>query len=479
MSSCGRDGAEQARSARSSGVVGHIRGPVHFVGIGGAAQRAAAELLLGWGVAVQGSDVVDSPALTALAARGARVYVGHAAVHVGEARLCVVSSAVPAGNPEVEEARRQRIPVLSNAELERLIGVGRRTLAIAGTHGKTTTTAMLAWTLVEAGLDPLALVGSEAVDLGGSSRPGRGTYFVIEADEYDRRFLALEPWAAAVLNVEPDHLDYYGTVDHLITAFRTFVERVPDDGFVMLCADDPGALALQEAVSRGRVQTYGIGQGDWQARAIRTGPEGSEFTVWHEEHAVVPCHVRMMGLHNVRNALASLAMAVSIGVAPLAAAGALERFRGTRRRFELADEAAGVVVVIDYGHHPTEIQATLAAARQRYPGRRLWLVFQPHTYARTQSLFDGFLASCREADEVMLVATYVPPGRERVRDDALTRELAQRLGGAYVESIGAVVDELARRLTAGDVVLLMGAGDINQVAEPLVKTLERRRDALE
>jgi UDP-N-acetylmuramate--alanine ligase len=186
-----------------------------------------------------------------------------------------------------------------------------------------------------------------------------------------------------------------------------------------------------------------------------------------------------MGLHNVRNALASLAMAVSIGVAPLAAAGALERFRGTRRRFELAGEAAGVVVVIDYGHHPTEIQATLAAARQRYPGRRLWLVFQPHTYARTQSLFDGFLASCREADEVMLVATYVPPGRERVRDDALTRELAQRLGGAYVESIGAVVDELARRLTAGDVVLLMGAGDINQVAEPLVKTLERRRDALE
>jgi UDP-N-acetylmuramate--alanine ligase len=450
-----------------------IDGPVHFVGIGGAGQRATAELLLGQGVRVGGSDVNPSPILVDLAARGATVHTGHAASHLDPAaRLVVVSSAVPEGNPEVAAARERGVEVVKNAELLRRIGAGRRTLAVAGTHGKTTTTSMLAWTCVQAGLDPACIVGGEVRNLGASGRAGDGPWFVVEADEYDRRFLALDPWVAVVLNLEPDHLDYYGSAEQLTAAFRQFVAAPPTDGCVVLCADDPGAAALAPA-ARAPVVTYGLEQGDWQAREIEVSTDATSFVIVHRGQAVARCTLRVVGLHNVRNALACCAAAAHAGVAPETTAAALGEFRGAGRRFELVGEAGGVAVISDYGHLPAEVRAVIAAARQRYPGRRLWAVFQPHTYARTRLWMAEFAAACREADEVRIVGAYVPSGRETVHADAETQELAEHAGAPYLPGQQAVPAALAPELRPGDVVLLIGAGDIDRAAGPLLAALGR------
>ena len=447
-----------------------IDGPVHFVGIGGAGQRACAELLLGQGVAVSGSDVADSAALAALAAGGAAVHLGHAAEHLGPARLVVVSSAVPETNPEIAAARGRGVEVIKNAELLRRIGAGRRTLAVAGTHGKTTTTSMLAWSLVSAGLDPAVVVGGEARNLGASGRAGAGPWFVVEADEYDRRFLQLNPWCAVVLNLEPDHLDFYGGVDALTEAFRRFVARVPADGRVVLCADDPAARALA-AAARAPVDTYGLSEGDWRAVDLEPRPEGTRFAALHRGERLAEVRLGLPGLHNVSNALACLAVAHAAGIAPRDAAAALSGFLGARRRFDLAGEAGGVPVLADYAHLPAELRVTVAAARQRYPGRRVWAVFQPHTYARTRFLMEDFVAACRQADRVLIVGAYVPSGREAVHLDAETRELADRLAAPYLAGRQEVPAALRPELRPGDVVLLLGAGDIHLAAAPLLAAL--------
>jgi UDP-N-acetylmuramate--alanine ligase len=447
-----------------------IAGPVHFIGIGGVGQRSAAELLLAQGTIVTGSDVQDSPALRSLGERGAQVVVGHAPENIGAARLIVVSSAVPEGNPEIVEARRRGISVVKNAELERRIGLGRRTIAVAGTHGKTTTTSMLAWIFSQAGVDPTFIVGGEVRNLGVGGHAGAGPWFVVEADEYDRRFLSLDPWCAIVTSMEADHLDYYGSLEQLIGAFQQFVARTPADGRVILCADDAGAMTLASAATA-TVESYGIGPAAWQAVDIEQAPEATRFRVVKDGQRVTACALGVPGLHNVRNALACFAAAAAAGIAPDIAASALAEFVGAGRRFELAGETGGVAVLHDYGHLPAEVRVTIAAARQRYPGRRIWAVFQPHTYARTRLWMDEFAAACREADRALIVGAYVPSGRESVQTDSETRELATRIGVPYLANRQEMLPILVPELRAGDVVLLIGAGDIYLAAEPLLRQL--------
>ncbi|HEV7216262.1 MAG TPA: UDP-N-acetylmuramate--L-alanine ligase [Chloroflexota bacterium] len=447
-----------------------ITGPVHFIGIGGVGQRSAAELLLAQGVEVTGSDVQDSPALVALAARGAQIFVGHAAENLGAARLVVVSSAVPEGNPEIGEARRRGVEVVKNAELERRVGLGRRTLAVAGTHGKTTTTSMLAWIFSQAGVDPTFIVGGEVRNLGVGGQAGRGPWFIVEADEYDRRFLSLDPWCAIVTSLEADHLDYYGSMEELVGAYRQFVARTPVAGRVILCADDAGARSLAAAATA-PVQTYGTGVADWQAVEIEQAPEATRFVVTEHGQRRTRCTLRVPGLHNVRNALACFAAAAAAGISAEVTAAALAEFVGAGRRFELIGEAGGVTVINDYGHLPAEVRVTIASARQRYPGRRIWAVFQPHTYARTRLWMEEFAAACREADRSLVVGAYVPSGRESVQTDSETRELAARVGVPYLANRQELLPALLPQLRSSDVVLLIGAGDIYLAAEPLLQLL--------
>lgn len=446
-----------------------ITGPVHFIGIGGVGQRSAAELLLAEGTAVSGSDLQDSPALRALTARGAHVFVGHDPENLGDARLVVVSSAVPEGNPEIVAARRQGIEVIKNAELERRIGLGRRTIAVAGTHGKTTTTSMLAWIFTQAGVAPTFLVGGEVRNLGVGGQAGSGPWFLVEADEYDRRFLSLDPWCAIVTSLEADHLDYYGSMEELVDAYRQFVGRAPAAGRVILCADDVGAMTLASAATAA-VETYGTGPADWQAVEIEQAPEATRFVVTQDGRRT-PCALAVPGLHNVGNALACFAAAAAAGISPETTATALAEFAGAERRFELMGEAGGVTVINDYGHLPAEVRVTIAAARQRHPGRRVWAVFQPHTYARTRLWMDEFAAVCREADRCLVVGAYVPSGRESVQTDSETRELAARIGVPYLANRQALLPALLPHLQPGDVVLLIGAGDIYLAAGPLLQQL--------
>ncbi len=447
-----------------------IAGPVHFVGIGGVGQRATAEVLLAQGVPVTGSDLQDSEALSALARLGAAVHVGHSASNVGNAKIVVVSSAIPEQNPEIAEARRRDAEVIKNAELLRRLGSGRRTLAVAGTHGKTTTTSMLAWVLISAGLDPAAVAGGEMRNLASSGHAGAGPWFVVEADEYDRRFLRLEPWCAVVNNLEPDHLDYYGSLEALVGAFRQFVASVPPDGLVVLGADDEGAGALAPYAAAPTVR-FGLGPADWQAIHVRQTSAITRFAILHDGRIAAECALQVPGLHNVRNALAACAAAAAAGVGADVAAAALGEFQGARRRFDLAGEAGGVTVLDDYAHLPAKLRAAIGAARQRYPGRRLWAVFQPHTYARTRLLIDDFVAACAEADRTVIVSTYAPSGREQVNADQEARDLAARLDAPYLPGKDAVPEALASQLAPGDVVLLLGAGDIYLAAQPLLQLL--------
>jgi UDP-N-acetylmuramate--alanine ligase len=331
---------------------------------------------------------------------------------------------------------------------------------------------MLAWIFTQAGVDPTFIVGGEVRNLGVGGHGGAGPWFVVEADEYDRRFLSLDPWCAIVTSMEADHLDYYGSLEQLVRAFQQFVARTPPDGRVILCADDNGALTLAKAATA-PVETYGTGPATWQAVDIEQAPEATRFWVAKDGYKVVACTLGVPGLHNVRNSLACFAASAAAGIASDDVASALAQFQGAGRRFELSGEAWGVAVLNDYGHLPAEVRVTIAAARQRYPGRRLWAVFQPHTYARTRLWMDEFAAACREADCALVVGAYVPSGRESVQTDGETRELAAKIGVPYLANRQELLPALLPALRPGDVVLLIGAGDIYLAAEPLLRQLER------
>lgn len=442
---------------------------IHIVGIGGIGMSAIARVLAARGHRVSGSDMRASPITEELTRLGIRVDVGHAAEHAAGAELVAVSSAIPDSNPEIQAARAAHVPVVKRSEFVGALMAGKRGIAVAGTHGKTTTTAMLAVILQELGLAPTFIVGGIVADLGTNSAAGCGEWFVIEADEYDRMFLGLAPEIAIVTNIEMDHPDCYRDLADMRRAYGQFLARVPEDGLVVACGDAPEVRrVLTESPLLAAVAQYGTGEGAHyrltNARANARG--GVAGDVLHEGTPWCSLSLGIPGVHNALNATAALVVAQHLGIAPETAAQVLGKFRGALRRFEVKGQACGVTVVDDYAHHPTEIRATLAATRQRYDGQRIWAVWQPHTFSRTQVLLGEFATCFGDADHVIILDTYAARAREVGGLDAeRLRTLIRHPAVEHIPTIDAAVDSLAARLRPGDVLLTCSAGDGNLVGE--------------
>jgi UDP-N-acetylmuramate--alanine ligase len=454
---------------------------IHLIGIGGAGLSAIATVLLEQGYTVSGSDLRASPTTERLARLGATVHIGHAAANLGDADLVVVSSAVPVGNPEVAEAQRRGVPVVKRAEWLGQMMAGKRGVAIAGTHGKTTTTAMIALVLRDAGLDPTFIVGGDIPQLGTNAAAGKGDVFVIEADEYDHTFLGLRPEIAVITVVEWDHPDCYPTPESMVEAFREFVALVPSEGLVVGCGDEPGAatgvLAASNSAPRRQdamLITYGLDMNnDWHAVELRPNTGGGyDFAVNRESEQLGNVPLAVPGVHNVKNALAALVVADWLGVPFDQARTTLAGFTGVGRRFEIKGEAGEVLVVDDYAHHPTEIRATLGAARARYPNRPIWAVFQPHTYSRTRALLDDFASAFADADHVVVLDIF--PAREVDDGSVSSRDIVARMAHPdthYVGPLDDASDFLANRLRPGDVLITLGAGDGYRVGEMVISEI--------
>ena len=453
---------------------------VHLIGIGGIGLSAIARVLIERGVQISGSDQSASSITDELAKLGAQIFIGHRAENVGDVDLVLVTSAAPADNPEVIEARRRRIRVAKRYEFFPELTAGKTTIAVSGTHGKTTTTGMIAAILVNAGLDPDAVVGGIIPELNGNARAGNGNYFVIEADEYDRAFLGLRPMIAVVTSIEMDHPDIYRDVDDVARAFREFIALVRRDGLVVGCGD--AARVVHELqTAQARTVRYGFGAAnDWRASdVVPNARGGSDFVVWRGEARVGKFELQIPGTHNVLNALAALVAADYIGVDLRSTCETLRRFRGAARRFEVIAEAqlncartsfGGVTVIDDYAHHPSEIRATLAAARTRYPGRTIWAVFQPHTYSRTEALLDDFAAAFADADHVIVTEIYA--ARERDSRGISGAQIVGRMShrdARFIASLDASAEFLAQHLRAGDVLITLGAGDVNRVGQAVAQ----------
>ncbi|MCX7682856.1 MAG: UDP-N-acetylmuramate--L-alanine ligase [Anaerolineae bacterium] len=450
---------------------------IHLIGIGGSGLSAIARVLMERGFEVSGSDLALSPAAQALAQDGVRVSVGHRPENVDGADLVVASSAVPATNVEVAAARAAGIPVIKRPELLAQMMSGYQGIAVAGTKGKTTTTAMIATILLAAGCDPTFIVGGVIAGPERNARAGRGPHFVIEADEYDRTFLSLTPCVAVVTNVEHDHPDCYPTFAEFRAAFEAFVGLIPPAGLLVAGWDDPTARQLGEERRAGGATTvfYGLGKGaEWRAEDIRPNFAGGvDFLATRNGQVAGLIRLRLPGAHNALNAVAALAVADFLGVPMHLAQSALTSFQGVRRRFEIKGTLNNITVVDDYAHHPSAIRATLQAARERFPGRALWAVWQPHTYSRTLALLEQFARAFDLADHVIVLPIY--PARESdtlgIRSADVVARMEHR-DARCAESIEEAVVWLGTEVQPGDVVLTLSAGDGNRVGELLLNVLE-------
>ena len=454
---------------------------LHFVGLGGAGMSGIAEILHNLGYQVSGSDQSDSPTLQRLASLGIKTFVGHDARHIGQADAVVTSTAVSGGNPEVIAARAARVPVVPRAlmlaELMRL----KRGIAIAGTHGKTTTTSLVASVLAEAGLDPTFVIGGRLNSAGANSRLGSGEYIVVEADESDASFLNLTPVLSVVTNIDADHMDTYGhDYARLKAAFVDFLHRMPFYGAAIVCGDDPGVQSIVPMVSR-RVIRYGLAAGnEVRATAIEALPGGQmRFTIERRNGVAMPplaITLNLPGEHNVLNALAAVAVATELEIPDAPIARALEQFAGVGRRFQrypdVAVEGGAFSVIDDYGHHPVEMAAVIAAARGAFPGRRLVLAFQPHRYTRTRDCFEDFVKVLGSADAVLLTEVYAAGEPPIVAADGRSLARALRVAGKvdplFVDEVDALPQAVHDHAKAGDVVIVMGAGSIGNVAQRVV-----------
>ena len=444
---------------------------VHLVGIGGAGISAIAKVLHGRGDEVTGSDRVRSIYADALEEDGIRIAYDHRAENVVGASLVVASSAIPEGNVELVHALELGIPVLRRDAFLRELTAGSEIIAIAGTHGKTTTTALIAWLLVQAGQDPTFMVGGMVTDFKVNARVGQGPHFVIEADEYDRAFLGLQPKVAVVTNVEHDHPDCYPTKADFHTAFQSFVDQV--ENCLIVCGDDEGAQSLKSGSAQ--KITYGFSEElDWRAEEIRSNHAGgSDFLVIRNGETLGLTRTRLPGEHNVKNTLAALAAVDHLGVAFKRANEALTEFHGVERRFELLGEAKGVTVIDDYAHHPTEIRATLQAARARFPKQEVWAVFQPHTYSRIRSMLDEFSQAFADADRVLILDVFAAREAE---DPALSgKVIAESIDHGHVRFIpdlSGAAQVLFENVREKSVVITLSAGDGNRVGSLLLEKLK-------
>ncbi|RZV37603.1 MAG: UDP-N-acetylmuramate--L-alanine ligase [Chromatiales bacterium] len=465
---------------------------VHFVGIGGSGMSGIAEVMLSLGYAVQGSDLKPNKQTRRLESQGATVFIGHAANNISDADAVVVSSAVDETNPEVAAAREQLMPVVSRAEMLAELMRFRYSIAVAGTHGKTTTTSLVASVLAEGGLDPTFVIGGRLKSADANARLGEGDYLVAEADESDASFVHLKPMLAVVTNIDADHMSTYdGDIEKLKAGFIEFLHNLPFYGLAVVCTDDPGVNDVLADIGRS-ITSYGTNENaDIRAINIEFRENTTEFDVIRsgkvekslgDTQSVFPMlHVTLglPGMHNVRNSLAAIAVADELQISDKAVVAALEKFEGIDRRFqnlgEVNTSAGKVLLVDDYGHHPTEIAATLAAAKSGYPDRRTVLVFQPHRYSRTRDLMDDFATVLSDADALVLLDVFAAGEDPIAGADGRTMARAVRTRGAvdpvFVESLDDLQGVLEGVLRDGDLVLTMGAGDIGAYAQSLPELL--------
>lgn len=463
---------------------------VHLVGIGGSGLSAIARVLLGRGYRVSGSDRESNAQTAALQKLGATVYSGHDGRHIKGADLLLLSSAIPPDNAEVVAARAAGIPIQKRAAFLGQLMAGSQGIAVAGTHGKTTTTGLIAHLLLRAGLDPTVVVGGVLPQLAAGSdeangRAGRGQHFVIEADEYDHMFLGLRPQTAVLTNVEHDHPDLFPNEEAYFAAFRAFVARIPANGQLVACLDDPGVVKVV-AASGGSFPVTGYGLASRPAgfagryyRAVERRVNqlgGQDFLLEIDGDVAGLLRTRIPGDHNLRNVLAATAVALGAGVTLSDIRSALIDFGGIGRRFQVQGEIAGITVIDDYAHHPTEIRATLAAARQRYPGRRLWAVWQPHTFSRTRLLQKAFTTSFGDADRVIGLDIYRSREREMPGvDTGAVVAAMEHPAAVHISQRRAAADYLLERVRPGDLVLTLGAGDGDAVGRWVLEGLAARQ----
>ena len=467
---------------------------VHFVGIGGSGMSGIAEVMLSLGYAVQGSDLKRNKQTQRLESQGATVFIGHAANNIRDADAVVVSSAVDETNPEVAAAREALMPVVSRAEMLAELMRFRYSIAVAGTHGKTTTTSLVATVLAEGGLDPTFVIGGRLKSADANARLGEGEYLVAEADESDASFVHLKPMVAVVTNIDADHMSTYdGDIEKLKASFIEFLHNLPFYGLAVVCTDDPGVNEVLGDIGRS-VTTYGTNEeADIRAVNIEFSENTTEFDVVRSskvekslgdtQSVLQFMHVklRLPGMHNVRNSLAAIAVADELQIGDSAVMAALEKFEGIDRRFQSLGEietgAGKILLVDDYGHHPTEVAATLAAAKSGYPERRVVLVFQPHRYTRTRDLLDDFASVLSEADALVLLDVYAAGEEPIPGADGRSMARAVRTRGAvepvFVENLDDLAGVLEGVLKDGDLVLTMGAGDIGAYAQSLPELLAK------
>ncbi|MBN1356055.1 UDP-N-acetylmuramate--L-alanine ligase [bacterium] len=450
---------------------------VHFVGIGGIGMSGLAEILMNLGFEVQGSDQGDGPVTRRLSSLGADIWIGHSGEHIRGADVLVYSSAVRSDNPERTAARRTGIPEIRRAELLAELMRLKYGIAIAGTHGKTTTTSMIALVLEESKLDPTILIGGNANNIGTNARIGRGPYFVAEADESDASFLLLSPAIAVVTNVEEEHMDYYQTFDRILETFSIFLSRVPFFGAAVVCGDDRIISKLTVDYSR-RLIKYGLTPGnDIKAMLLRSEEGWQYFQVFHQDIDLGEFAIRIPGRHMVLNALAAIAVGLEIGIQPGIIRRALRQYKGVKRRLDRTDASGGIILIDDYAHHPTEIEATVAAVRQQHSSP-IHAVFQPHRYTRTAYFMDRFAAVLKDLDQVILLPIY--PASEPPLPGITSNLLAERCrqaGCRRVEVVNTKHEAAARLIETvrpGEIILTLGAGDVFKINEILIDGLAKR-----
>ncbi len=456
----------------------------HLIGIGGSGLSAIARVLLERGEQVSGSDRQPSAVTQALEVDGATVYIGHQAQNVAGADLVIRSSAVTEENVEVQSARLAGIPVLKRSEFMPDFLAGYQVIAVAGTHGKTTTTAMIAWLLTRLSLDPSYIIGGVSSNLGTNAHSGAGSYFVIEADEYDNMFHGLKPGLAVVTNIEYDHPDFFTTQQEYDGAFRIFVDRLAPDGVLVACMDNPGSrrLALERIGDGSKVIGYGLTgskpgdayQVDYYTSEISaTSGFGSSFDIYKSGEILAHVDLPLPGEQNVQNALAAFVVCDLLELSLPEAAGAINEFRGTGRRFEIRGQAQGVTVIDDYAHHPTEIKTTLAAARSYFPHQEIWAVWQPHTYSRTRMFRSEYLSAFEAADHVVVTAIYA--ARETLPANGFSsQDIAaemQHADARYSPDINTAVELLIATLKENSVLVVLSAGDADQISTQVLRGL--------
>ena len=448
---------------------------IHFIGIGGAGMSGIARIMLAQGLSISGSDVKESTVTQNLATLGATIKIGHGAENVEGVDLIVLSTAIAQDNPEIVAAEKLGIPRISRAQALAILMAGKRSVAVAGTHGKTTTTSMLTVALQSAGLNPSFAIGGMINASGTNAYSGSGDIFVAEADESDGSFLAYKPLGAIITNIELDHVDHFSDLESIYALFEEFVDSIQAGGFLSACGDDPGVQELLRRVIRTdlTISTYGVGNHDWQISREFLSPNSSVARLTHTGKVVGDLELHVPGAHNVLNAAAALAAGSALGISSASMLDGLATFTGSRRRFELKAEVDGIRIIDDYGHHPTEIRVTLETARRYVGDGKIYVIFQPHRYSRTQAFAREFAEALDLADEIYLLEVYA--ASEQPIPGVSSLLIASQMNPAKVHfepSMIEVVEAVVQKAAKGDVVMTLGAGDVSSLAPVIVKSLE-------